>query len=262
MHLFRSAVGVGLLAAALAVPATGVAQNVSPLPGGATAGLAAPQFDPAVHGFHFPNRFTGSIKVDIPGYGTVDLAHYTFGLCGGMVYAALDTFSAGGIAPPNTTPPAQGSGLRSYIYVRLIDSLRPHNWKTVRKFVEWMALPVDNRPGITGLKARTKKDFKRRIRPELDLGHPVPLGIVKVDLSGRPWDNHQVLAIGYFERNDQWVIEAYDPNFPDTTTYFWLDRRVETSDPAGLHRIDGGHRWRGIFSNAGNYEPKLPFWVP
>ena len=53
------------------------------------------------------------------------------------------------------------------------------------------------------------------------------------------------------------MIEAYDPNNPDTTQYLWIKRRKQTSDRAGLHVVDG---FRGLF--AVPYSFRLTYWVP
>ena len=76
---------------------------------------AVSQFQPLTHGFHFANNFTGRL-------GGFDLAATPFGLSGGMVYAALDTFNLGWRAPPDTRPPAVGS-VREYLSKREVEGL-------------------------------------------------------------------------------------------------------------------------------------------
>src|SRR5439155_12990284 len=77
---------------------------------------ASTGFDPRIHGFHFINSFTGRILIDIPLIGTRDLGPTSYGLCGGMSYAALDNFIYGGQIPSDRSPPVSDTPLRSYIY--------------------------------------------------------------------------------------------------------------------------------------------------
>jgi DNA-binding beta-propeller fold protein YncE len=238
------------------------------VPGPRTPGTltAVSRFDPRIHGFAFVNSFSTALDVTIPLLGTFDLGSFPYGLCGGMTYAALDDFYAGGAAAPGTSPPQSGQ-LHQYLFNRIIDSLRPHNWDTVQRFIHWMELPINDKNGITGhvtgLHTRTLREFTDKIRPSLDTGHPVPLGIVKASFNvgssnfGQIWDNHQELAFGYMQVGSEWVLLAYDPNRPGQTAYLWLDRRVETVSLTG-GAVD---HFRGIFANADNYSPHQPFWV-
>ena len=113
--------GAGALLCALTfVPqALAVQTEVTGVVNGATrtaVGSAGPvsvvsRFDPGVHGFHFVNAFDGPLPISIPGVGDFDLSVGTYGLCGGMVYAALDDFYAGGAAPPDTVKEAVSASL-------------------------------------------------------------------------------------------------------------------------------------------------------
>lgn len=231
--------------------------------------VAVSRFDPRAHGFHFPNAFTSGIVVDLPVFGEVNLAQYGYGLCGGMTYAALDTFLAGGEAPPTDSVPPQGSDLRGYIYDRQVDSLTADNAKVFRTFLEWQLLPIKDQYDpifggrlVKGLKTRTKEQFKDKVRPKLDHGRLVPLGLVLADGTAAPTKNHQVLAIGYFENpeTEETVVEVYDPNFPNRITYLQMSRRTQTYDAVGDDKVSGG-KWRGFFSTSFAYSPHRPYWV-
>jgi YVTN family beta-propeller protein len=213
------------------------------------------RFEPPAHGFHFANAFKG-LHVNVPHYGPVDLSTPRFGLCGGMVFAALDAYLAGGVAPPDTAAPGPRTALRAYLLARLIDSF--DGGDVIARFLKWMALPVHSNQLQTGLAIRTGHEFVNRIHPQLLKGRPVPLGIVRVDLSRPIWDNHQELALRDFQdpATGAWVIEVYDPNNPDTTQYLWIKRRKQTSDRAGLHVVDG---FRGFFAVPYSFEQ--PYWV-
>ncbi|MBI3151763.1 MAG: hypothetical protein HYZ21_06495 [Chloroflexi bacterium] len=181
-------------------------------------------FVPEEHGFYFSNSFPSvpDITISIP-FGRVEFGDASNGLCGGMVFTALDYFLAKRPIPVITKPPTTGELFNSFVR-RLLNSFNlplgvlkyiilmnpeypdsdekrsssgniftPHGraWQTIR--VEW---PI--------------------IKAMLDKGTPCPLGLVRVkstDLSklGR---NHQVLATGYEVTDDLLTLFIYDPNYP------------------------------------------------
>lgn len=179
-------------------------------------------FSATRHGFRFMNRFppVPDIVIPIP-FGRVELGKASDGLCGGMVFCALDYFLAGRPVPDAEDPPTTGDlfdaivrrllnsfnlplGVLNYIVLMHPDypdgearaegnPLAPHGraWQTLR--VEW---PV--------------------IKKILDAGQPCPLGLVRIkstDLS-KLGQNHQVLATGYEVVGDTLSLSVYDPNFP------------------------------------------------
>ncbi|MEX0667089.1 MAG: hypothetical protein WD313_02030, partial [Acidimicrobiia bacterium] len=102
-------------------------------------------FDPAVHGFKFRNQFHGGHVVsELAAQGRLDdqigislpppiddvlsLARGasfwgTFGLCGGMSWAALDLYLDRQPAPADATSPREGTELFSRLVGRQADSL-------------------------------------------------------------------------------------------------------------------------------------------
>ena len=212
----------------------GVADKISYQLDGFTHAVAAPAnapspsqqstgFVPSQHGFHFSNAFPSVPDITIPiPFGRVELGDASNGLCGGMVFAALDFFLAKHPIPAASTPPTTGAVFDDIVR-RLLNSFNlplgilpyivlmqpeypdgenrgggnifaPHGraWQTIR--VEW---PV--------------------IKSMLDSGQPCPLGLVRVkstDLS-MLGHNHQVLATGYDVINDMLTLFIYDPNFPN-----------------------------------------------
>ncbi len=180
-------------------------------------------FVPRQHGFHFSNAFPSVPDITIPiPFGKVEFGDASEGLCGGMVFCALDHFLAKRPIPAATTPPYNGM-LFDSIVRRLLNSFNlplgilnyivmmnpnypdgetrasgnrfaPHGraWQTIR--VEW---PI--------------------IKQMLDSGTPCPLGLVRVkttDLS-MLGHNHQVLATGYDVSDDLLTLFIYDPNYPN-----------------------------------------------
>lgn len=157
-------------------------------------------FRPSLHGFRFRNGFQGRIA------GT---GENSYGLCGGMSFAAADLFLARRPIPPDTAPPADGTPLHRYLFTRQSASFGTLGAMGL-KFVEWMHLPDD---GPDGAHARTLAALPAITRA-LSRGEPVILGLVLVRADGRAkaWDNHQVLALS--AESDGSSIRIYDPNFP------------------------------------------------
>ena len=232
------------------------------------ANSAMTTFNVVKHGFHFVNGFTGDILIDVPVIGRVNLGRTSYGLCGGMSFAAYDNYLRDAAAPPDTAPFASGTKNRSYIYNRQDDSFRYDNAFMIRRFIEWMPLPIRTTLGVTGLQVRSHRQFKRRIKPALEAGVPVVLGILKADINdvaqrGKKnalFINHQVLAIGFeahaIPGEDEWDIHIYDPNFPGQIQTLHTGQRIQTKR-GGSHKTGG---FRGFFVIP--YNSKRPPWVP
>ncbi|HXG05358.1 MAG TPA: hypothetical protein VNO23_18335 [Candidatus Binatia bacterium] len=254
-----------------APPVQGTGPLVGVTPPVAAGSAALSRFQPKLHGFEFTNYFTGAIVIDLPFFGRVDLGNTTYGLCGGMVFAALDTFNLDAAAPDlPVTPPESGTPMRSYLYGRQVDSLKYDNWFLVNRLVLWIRKPLHDQtvPGTgnvieRGLIPLSAKEFKNRIQPELNAGRPVPIVLVKADGNDYLGDpkaafskNHQVLAIGYHRHGDEWDIDIYDPNFPNTIQTLHTGGRYQT--PKGDTTRTGS--FRGYFRTP--YKLERPPWVP
>lgn len=168
-------------------------------------------FQPSRHGFAFVNSFSGSpLPIDL-GTKSTKLPS-SFGLCGGMSFAAADYFLAHKESPPNTRPPAQGTALYTYLYKRQATSIGPMGAMGL-KFIQWMRLPTS---GAGSTHELTLQELPG-IAAALTRREPVVIGLVLVTAAEtpEPWHNHQVLAYGVDEsvagRTD---IRIYDPNFP------------------------------------------------
>ncbi|GIV67044.1 MAG: hypothetical protein KatS3mg047_1437 [Bellilinea sp.] len=145
--------------------------------------------------------------MNLPYAGTINLNEITFGLCGGMCFAALDYFHANQFPPPFQTPQEVDPRLFGFLCDRQLDSLKIF---TVLKFMEWMI--IDETQIIT----RIKRYELPKLRRLLQKGEPAVLGLVRVRGMQSPTQNHQVLAIGYeFDPAiEQISIHLYDPNHP------------------------------------------------
>jgi hypothetical protein len=256
----------------IAHPTDPTGLNAVTFPAGAES-IIKTKFDPKRHGFDFANYFGHDLgSMSIPGFGSVDFGGTAYGLCGGMSYAALDTFLYGGETPDTGgTPPGQGSDLRGELWDRQVDTLTANGAEVFRRFVEWQLLPIKDQKVLgqvvlEGLETRSKRQYRKNVKPKLLDGRPVPLGLVNVDGTSVPWKNHQLLAIGSFKTSSgKLVIAVYDPNYPagsdgedDGITWLYAGRRKQYHDPAGTDRVSG-KKFRGYFAT--KYSKKQPSWV-
>jgi len=140
-----------------------------------------------------------------------------YGLCGGMAFAALDYYRAGLLIPrgdhetdnPHRDP--TGSSLRTYIWDRLLDSIRDNGIK----FVGWkltLQLPGWLGGGSGRLLEWTRSEWPL-IKRHLDNGEVWPIGLAFDQLN--ILDDHEVLAYGYEDLPDGRIkIYIYEMNCP------------------------------------------------
>jgi hypothetical protein len=215
-------------------------------------------FLPSRDGLGFDNAWPPAPAVVVPSvFGDIRLGSAAGGLCGGMVFAALDYWNAG-MAPP-TTRPAPRTPVYEFIVRRLLDSWRSPGG--VARYYEWMGLPdgdgtglqLFGRPILTrrGLASRTIAGEWPRIKLDLDRGVPVALGLVTIS-SRQPRDlaqNHQILTYGYRMSGTRTTMLVYDPNRgrrDDVTIAF--DASAPARPTAFAHNLAiGGRPVRGFF---------------
>jgi hypothetical protein len=187
-------------------------------------------FQPSTSGFRFANSFPNVplLTFHIPLIGRdITIGQASNGLCGGMVFTALDYFEAGLTPPRDASPPSEGA-LFDFLVQRLIDSWDYRNLGLggVDRYVELMSLP-DTSPVVAGVeipkssRSSTMIAEWQSIKQDLDNGHPSPLGLVKVDSADKVDQiglNHQVVAYGYEEVGSRVTLSIYDPNFPGDNT--------------------------------------------
>jgi hypothetical protein len=230
-----------------------------------TGGMPEPGFLPSRHGFAFTNSWPPAPAVQIPTrLGTLGIGNAARGLCGGMVFAALDYWHAG-IRPP-AAQPAPGSPLYRYVVRRLIES-----WsipRGVARYYQWMNLPDgDSRVSVRGRRVLTRRGVGwrtiaaewPRIRDSLDQGIPAALGLVTV-ASANPLQlghNHQALAFGYALSGREVMLRVYDPN---TGQNDGIGISFDASSPARAttfrHNLNLARPVRGFFLAA--YSPAVP----
>jgi hypothetical protein len=225
-------------------------------------------FLPSRDGFAFTNSWPPGPAVALPaplrGDG-IGIGSAASGLCGGMVFAALDYWHAR-VRPP-AAQPEPGSPLRNYIVRRLIASWRlPAG---VARYYRWMNLPdgdrevaaLGRRRGKTqrGVSWRTIAVQWPRIRASLDDGIPAALGLVTV-ASANPAKlrhNHQALAFGYALSGREVTMRVYDPNSgQDDGVFIRFDASAPERATAFSHNLNLGWPVRGFF--LARYSPATP----
>jgi hypothetical protein len=195
----------------------------------------AERFQPSTHGFAFTNAWPAAPALRIRRLGIGDVRN---GLCGGMVFAALDYWRAG--RPPPGDRPNGGEPLFRFLVRRLIDSW--HLPVTGVRYYRWMLRSDED------VAARTGRELEA-IRAQLDRGEPVPLGVVTTAsrdprLIGR---NHQVLAYGIQGQ----TISVYDPNHGQRD-----DITIEVAPDGIRHNLAIAFPIRGLFRVA--YQARNP----
>ena len=196
-------------------------------------------FDPEKHGFKFTNSFTNDFIKEF------DMK--TGGLCGGMVYSALDYFLSRKQIPQQKYRPTVHSELHDYIYERQLNSFIPN----LDKWAELTVNPFGARNdeffkwGLQGYNGGRIEE----LREIIDSGRPAPLGLWHFDdASG---GDHQVLAIGYKMGRykgdlgkyiDDFSIYIYDPNYPGETKILKADIKS-----GSFYYVGGSKKWLTYF---------------
>ncbi|MEU4245531.1 hypothetical protein [Actinoplanes sp. NPDC026619] len=199
-------------------------------------------FLPSRDGFTFVNTWPRqpALTLRTP-FGPVGIGNAAGGLCGGMVFAALDYWHAGVELPAER--PGADHPLYKFFVRRLIQS-----WRMpigILRYYRWMILPD------SGATARTLEVQWARIAEDLDRSMPVPLGVVTV-ASKDPRQlalNHQVLAVGYRQDGSRITIQVYDPNRgPRDDTFIAFDAGAPDRATSFEHNVGiGDRRIRGFF---------------
>jgi hypothetical protein len=204
-------------------------------------------FVPSGDGFAFANSWPSVPAVSIPlVFTSLGIGNAARGLCGGMVYAALDYWYAG--AAPTAAQPAAGTPLFRFIVRRLVDS-----WQIpvgVSRYYRWMVLSdIDARH-------QTISEQWPAVKAKLDAGVPATLGVVTV-ASANPMQlgaNHQVVACGYSIAGTEVTLNVYDPN-SGPADGIWI--RFNTAGAGGFaHNLGLNRPVRGFFLTS--YSPAQP----
>jgi hypothetical protein len=226
-------------------------------------------FDPHVHGFKFANRFHGGAVVaelvrqgrlsELTGLNLpkairhlTDLAGAedfwgTFGLCGGMSWAALDRYRRGEPIPETDSVPGTGEELFSELVGRQVDSMRGRQllercivWQMLPDRVPWWWFWSKDVGRLTG-----HKEWPA-LRAALENDTPASLTLIRAHGVTSPARHHQVVATGYEDSNEGEVaVHLYDPNHPGSRPVIHLDLGEDYRSPRP--RQSTGEPLRGFF---------------
>ena len=208
-------------------------------------------FDPRVNSFAFDNNFKWTAALE---------ARFE-GLCGGMVFVALDYFCMRVTLPTQTTRPNPGSTLYEYINKRFWDSINAAKG-------DWLGLIVDPFPADPDADWNESLDKSAggktgQLKQRLAVDKPTPIGLFK-DGGGGLVSHHVVLATGisYAEPADplqRLQLSVYDPNWPKFTRTLIPNpghKRWVFQDEEKLQLSDRCN-WRSFFPIL-NYVPQQP----
>jgi hypothetical protein len=173
------------------------------------------RFIPAEHGLAFANTFTNNFIDEF------DVS--TSGLCGGMIYTALDYYYANKTVPDWPYPPAVHKPLRKVLYDRQVNSLEAN----VDRWIDLYVNPFGrrNREFFNWGMNLSPGGQLQQLKASIDAGIPTPLGLRSCDENCI--QDHQVIAVGYeiasgkttgmANKSDKVKIFIYDPNHPGRT---------------------------------------------
>ena len=190
------------------------------------------------------------------------------GMCGGMVFAAMDYSAAHQLPPAASAAPTRADDpLFEHIRDRLLDS-----FDITGSGYRWLAYSSPAYPNgdegfvqtaglARGRSWVTYRDEWPRIRDDIDRGELSPVGLIQTD-SLSIGDNHQVLAYAYEQTGQSVRLWIYDPNMPghdDVVLHFDI---TDTSGEVHVERTIGedavpGMRIFGIMRLDG-YNPHSP----
>jgi hypothetical protein len=183
-----------------------------------------------------------------------------YGLCGGMVWAALDYYKRGWVLPRGIGPEdhpthdgAAGSMLRNYIWRRLLDSMQR---RAARTMLLWsLTLRLVPSVGAAWVLGQSRKEW-RTLKEHLDADEPWPIGLV--GQARGSFVIHQVLALGYDDPGDgTGTLFVYDSCCPGAAHTIALDfhgSSLAADESCAQHGDDT--QWKGFFCDA--YSPAVP----
>ena len=187
------------------------------------AGEVWTDFRPQNDGFNFSNSGWADAPYTLPVLEGTPLAftvgNANTGLCGGMVYAALDYFLGQQRVPQNPMNPPDTDPLFLYLVARLFDSF---DFLSVTLLYSLMAAAADGDDELgefVELPCRARvmaHEEWPQIMADIDAGRPSPITLqtVKTLLPTGLGECHQVLVYGYEAHGHSVTLRVYDPNQP------------------------------------------------
>jgi hypothetical protein len=191
-------------------------------------------FLPSKNGFHFDNSFKPvPTELNTP-LGPIQIGDASKGLCGGMIYTAIDYFNAGLDIPSDTDLPANDM-LFDYVVKRLLESFDIPTGPL--QYIELMhpdypdGFSANKRgPLPIGRSWRMIRQEWPKIKATLDTGQPCPLGLILIKSKELKelGKNHQVLTYGYDLTGDDLTFYIYDPNYHGNDN---ITMKLKVGDP-------------------------------
>jgi hypothetical protein len=192
------------------------------------------RFLPSKNGFHFDNSFKSTpMELNTP-LGPINIGDAANGLCGGMMYSAMDYFNAG-LDIPNETDLPSNKLLYDYVVKRLVESFDIPSGPLT--YIELMHPDYPDGFSATrqgslpiGRSWRMIRSEWPKIKATLDTGQPCPLGLIKIKSKElkKLGKNHQVLTYGYDLFGDDLTLYIHDPNFHDNDN---VTLKLNVGDP-------------------------------
>jgi len=197
-------------------------------------------FDPILHGYKFSNRF----EKNLPNFMLkIILRDSVYGLCGGMVFSALDNFLNKSVLNQAIKASDLESEFINLLWKRQFDSMSIKNYiiLTKKTFQNDQKLHHDT--------------FKYQIPVVIETinnGTPAAIIIIRSKNIENPTDNHQILLTDYKFNGPVTEFTCYDPNHPSKSTILRICMKF------GEESISQstGEIVRGFFVN--KYQSKLP----
>lgn len=195
------------------------------------------KFAPLSNGFLFPNRF--EIK-GVSKFVKVLKSNLIYGMCGGMVFSALDYYFDHRNVPEYNEVNELPVCYTKYLWRRQTEST---SFSILLKIIHFGSL--SKRKSVL----KTIENELPNIIARLNGGLPAPLVIIRSSLFQNPTHNHQVLVTGYEDNPSQLELLLYDPNHPGIDPRLVISHGLEVSITQST-----GEPVRGFFLNHYKYQ--------
>ncbi|GEM_PF-3163429 len=174
-------------------------------------------FSPLTYGYKFPNRFeySGFKKIF-----KIIKNNLIYGMCGGMVFTALDFYFDQKSIPKYTNPNDIPLSYTKYLWKRQRESV---SFLTFIKLITYALFPLS-----ISINKSIQQELPQ-ILEKLSDALPAPIIIVRSSFFQNPTNNHQVLVTQSESKRDIVKLYLYDPNYPNTEQFIDINTGSERS---------------------------------
>lgn len=176
-------------------------------------------FRPSINGFEFNNSYSSEeIMAELSSIPSWLMWDDTWGLCGGMCFAALDRYFQREPVPITSTRPSRGDPLFSELVDRQMDTVRSVGWS---KILDYQLRPDEGAwyEVQHSLGYLTQSNHWPSVNAKLNAGMPTTICLIRAGRisAQKIGDNHQVVVWGYSydSTTHKLVLRVYDPNYPN-----------------------------------------------